>query len=74
MTTCEPPPEAREVRWHWVRTWANQITPAAWNPNMHSWTMFGGINRWPQDAYKLGYRYVAPIPMPETETETENHQ
>ena len=62
--TCEPPPEARDVRWHWVRFKDQEPRPVEWRDGA-VWELPAVRLYSPRDMYRLGYHYVAPIPLPE---------
>jgi len=63
--TCEPPPESRDVRWHWVRWMDEDPRPVSWDGC--AWeTEVLRRKLLPAVAGEMDYRYIAPIPMPET--------
>jgi len=67
--TCEPPPESRDVRWHWVQRSDHQPEIAEWQVWHDSgwWrTLDSRHHGMPGWLATFGYRYIAPIPMPET--------
>ena len=66
--TCEPPPESRDVRWHWVQRGAEKPEIAEWKvrDDRELWKCVRGTDAGnPKWMTAPGYRYIAPIPMPE---------
>jgi hypothetical protein len=62
--TCEPPPEHRDVEWHWLRHPAYEWEPTLWdgdalwfNTDEQSWLL-------PTEMSALGWRYVGPARPP----------
>src|SRR6185312_7155849 len=43
--TCEPPPESRDVRWHWVRCGAERPEIAIWE-RIGDWAWWKCAGRW----------------------------
>ena len=75
---CEPPPEHRGVRWHWLvreRTSGMRSQPKPFPADFQStgradieplWILPGiGGGATPEWAYEIGYRYLAPAIPPE---------
>ena len=61
--TCEPPPESRDVRWHWICWMDEDPRPVSWGGYVwHSEELRRTLS--PVVAGEMGYRYIAPIPMP----------
>lgn len=62
--TCEPPPEHRGKRWHWLEdAWRNRHRyrwgDRAW------WRDAGSDRAWPDEMAAAGWRYVGPAEMPQ---------
>ena len=62
---CEPPPEHRGVRWHWlVRD--QRIGPEVFDWDNETGRWWRGLNDYkPNKMAALGFRYLAPAIPPE---------
>ena len=61
---CEPPPEHRGHRWHWLSFSGDAPRPVEWSETSLSWHMPAG----PMPAYlgwRLCWRYLGPAIPPE---------
>lgn len=68
---CEPPPEHRDKRWHWLRYAGPRISQVGDKPSPMKWEN----GRWNNedcfeysatDAFAHGWRYVAPCEEPKS--------
>lgn len=64
--TCEPPPEHRGHRWHWLRYRSHPCEPCEWRED--KWVTFGERGLLPSGLlYRSGWRYVGPAIPPAVE-------
>jgi hypothetical protein len=61
--TCEPPPEHRDVEWHWLRFGDRAPEPKHWIARHRRWEF---VTSWlsPTSLAKRGWRYVGPARPP----------
>ena len=65
---CEPPPEHRGERWHWLTFKGSKPEPVRLDNGPSG--LFWGCGEWrgghctPGWAYATGWRYHAPCPVP----------
>ena len=66
---CEPPPEYRAVRWHWlIRDEEYGPEPMRWAENSERSPGFWITRHWhyaPDEMAALGWRYLGPALPPE---------
>lgn len=66
---CEPPPEHREKRWHWLRDHLSNLSVGLWLSDAHLWSIRCGTlftDGAPDKLAEKGWRYVAPCEEPKT--------
>lgn len=65
--TCEPPPEHRDKRFHWLKLHSDRPEPAYWLQG-RAWMLFGSsICVTARHMHAAGWRYVAPAISPTQE-------